>query len=300
MNPDGQSDLVPTLADLIATRRSERGWSYRHLQERSGDVIKSQRWQQLGTGVRIKEFPEPASIQAIADALEIGVDRVLLAAARSIGLEVRGHRSELASMLPAGADRLTQAQRDAVLAVIRSMVNPSGEIHATEDEEPQQEQGSPADGDEAGEGVGRGAPIELWDRALDLAQEGHREWSLVSALVKAGMPGQPWAAVPVSDGSQWHQVMDNRDGRIFDWAVDLVASAERTIDDAVRALEMVEDVRLVPAIRAAGPDRLRQLIRAARLTSGKSRLSSVGDTSLDVAALDLPNVEKGVDPDVDR
>jgi hypothetical protein len=116
-----QSHSVPTIADLIQARRAERGWSYRTLADRADHVFSAQRWQQLGTGVRIKEFPEPATIQAMADALEVDVASVVLAAAASIGLPVERRQSELAAMLPSNADDLTEEQRDAVLAVIRAM-----------------------------------------------------------------------------------------------------------------------------------------------------------------------------------
>jgi hypothetical protein len=133
---------VPTLADLISARKSDRGWSYQQLAGRANDVVSRQRWQQLGTGVRIKEFPEPTTIQAIADALEVDVTLVVLSVARSIGFEVRTQDSSLAAMLPPGADELNEEQRDAVLAVVRAMA-PRRTAGVTNDtnEEPRQEEG---------------------------------------------------------------------------------------------------------------------------------------------------------------
>lgn len=118
---DVQASAVPTLADLISARKTERGWSYQQLADRAHGAVSRQRWQQLGTGVRIKEFPEPATIQAIADALEVDVTLVVLGVARSIGFAVRTQDSSLAAMLPPGADQLNDEQRDAVLAVVRAM-----------------------------------------------------------------------------------------------------------------------------------------------------------------------------------
>lgn len=112
---------VPTLADLIQARKTARGWSYREIAARGNDVISAQRWQQLGTGVRLKEFPEPTTVSAMADALEVDVAAVLLATAKSLGLDVQRRQSELAAMLPSAADQLTPDQRDAVLAVVRAM-----------------------------------------------------------------------------------------------------------------------------------------------------------------------------------
>lgn len=135
MSPTGSaphSGEVPTLADLIKARRAERGWSYRQLAARADDVVSAQRWQQLGTDVRIKEFPEPATIQAISEALEVELSTVVLAAAGSIGLPVHRRQSDLAMMLPHDAALLTDHQRDAVLEVVRSMIAPddAGEVVA--------------------------------------------------------------------------------------------------------------------------------------------------------------------------
>ncbi|WP_336794238.1 hypothetical protein [Gordonia malaquae] len=111
-----------TLADLVQQQKAARGLSYRMLQERAGDVITAARWQQLGTGTRLKEFPEPATLEAMATALDVHITEVVLAAARSIGLNVtRGATSDLAAMLPPSAASLTVEQRDAVLTLVRSI-----------------------------------------------------------------------------------------------------------------------------------------------------------------------------------
>jgi hypothetical protein len=117
---------VPTLDELISERKQLRGFSYADLENRAGGVIRRQRWQQLGTSVRIKEFPEPATIQAMATALDVDVAVVVLAAARSIGLDVkRGAQSDLAAMLPYSASQLSTVQRDAIVTLVRSMTEPS-------------------------------------------------------------------------------------------------------------------------------------------------------------------------------
>lgn len=125
-------------------------------------MFSAQRWQQLGTGVRIKEFPEPATIQAMADALEVDVASVVLAAAASIGLPVERRQSELAAMLPSNADDLTEEQRDAVLAVIRAMT-PKETHHGAgteEVQEPRTQAGGPEHSGKAGGDRRRpGAPM---------------------------------------------------------------------------------------------------------------------------------------------
>lgn len=154
--PASQSHSVPTLADLIQARRAERGWSYRILADRADHVFSAQRWQQLGTGVRIKEFPEPATIQAMADALEVDVASVVLAAAASIGLPVERRQSELAAMLPSNADDLTEEQRDAVLAVIRAMT-PKETHHGAGTEEEQEPRTQARSTEHSSEGRGGSA-----------------------------------------------------------------------------------------------------------------------------------------------
>lgn len=115
-------DVVPTLQQLIRARMDERGWNYPELARRSGNVLSRGRWQQLGTGMRLKELPEPGSLLAIAEALEVDVTTVLLAAGQSVGLAVRRRGPELAHLLPAGTDRLSPAMRDAILTIIRAAV----------------------------------------------------------------------------------------------------------------------------------------------------------------------------------
>jgi len=153
---DVQASAVPTLADLISARKTERGWSYQQLADRAHGAVSRQRWQQLGTGVRIKEFPEPATIQAIADALEVDVTLVVLGVARSIGFAVRTQDSSLAAMLPPGADLLNDEQRNAVLAVVRAMAPRQLTGASNEDTSTQDATSNPTPYGEAGFG---GAPM---------------------------------------------------------------------------------------------------------------------------------------------
>lgn len=115
---------MPTLSELITEQKQRRGFSYADLENRADSAIRRQRWQQLGTGVRIKEFPEPATIEAMAKALDVDVAVVVLAAARSIGLDVkRGAQSDLAAMLPYSANKLSADQRVAIAALVRSITD---------------------------------------------------------------------------------------------------------------------------------------------------------------------------------
>lgn len=113
---------VLTLRDLITARIDERGWSYPDLERRSGGHLTKSRWQQLATGVRVAEFPKPASLMAMADALEVDITAVILATARSLDLPVSSRGPDLAQLLPAGTDRLSARMRDSILTMIRAAV----------------------------------------------------------------------------------------------------------------------------------------------------------------------------------
>lgn len=113
-----------TLQELIRARMDERGWSYSDLARRAGPTVglTKGRWQQLGTGRRMTEFPEPATLQHIADVLEVDVTTVLLATGRTLGLPVRVRGSNFGNLLPAGVDQLTERIRDGLLTIIRATV----------------------------------------------------------------------------------------------------------------------------------------------------------------------------------
>lgn len=120
-----------TLQGLIAARRTERGWSYADLEHRAGGKLSKSRWQQLGTGARITEFPEPATLEVMAEVLEVETTTILLSAATTIGMVVRRRGPHLADLMPAGTDRLSPRMRDAILAIIRAAVAESLNLDET-------------------------------------------------------------------------------------------------------------------------------------------------------------------------
>ena len=130
MSEDGRNDDafdMPTLAELITEQKQLRGFSYRDLEVRADSVITHQRWQQLGSGSRVKEFSEPATLRAMARALDVDEALVVLAMAKSIGLdvEVGGAQSALARMLPGSTRDLTAEQRNAIVGMVRAMTQSS-------------------------------------------------------------------------------------------------------------------------------------------------------------------------------
>lgn len=166
---------VPTLDELIAERKRLRGFSYTDLENRAGSVISRQRWQQLGTGVRIKEFPEPATLEAMAKALDVDVAEVVLAAARSIGLDVkRGAHSDLAARLPSTADRLTEVQRDAIVTLVRSITEVQHELEvATQQGTPGEKGEDQKTGLDEAQASARGAAARI-RRGRGVAAQKHR------------------------------------------------------------------------------------------------------------------------------
>lgn len=122
---------MPNLQQLITEQKRLSGYSYDEYANRSGHVISRQRWQQLATGQRIKEFSEPPTLQAMADALEVDITLVVLAMAKSLGLQVGTQQSDLALLMPPSARHLTPEQRDAIIRLVR-VFTPPGERNGME------------------------------------------------------------------------------------------------------------------------------------------------------------------------
>lgn len=120
--PSTPIDPVSPLDVLIRSRMEDRGWSYTDLARRSGQALTRGRWQQLGSGVQQRKFPDPTSLKAIADTLEVDITTVVLGAARTLGLNVRPNGAGMSQLLPDQTDRLSPRMRDAILAVIRAAV----------------------------------------------------------------------------------------------------------------------------------------------------------------------------------
>lgn len=115
--PDAQHVL--TLRDLIQRHMDRTGESRRALGDRSGVAHQTLGYWWAGT---IKTFPDPETMRAFADATRTPLSLVLLAAARTVGLPVTGTPS-LAAMLPPGTDDLTAKDVDAILGIIRALID---------------------------------------------------------------------------------------------------------------------------------------------------------------------------------
>jgi hypothetical protein len=122
-DPSSADDPVLPLDALIRARMRERGWTYSDLERASGRALTRGRWQQLGSGREQRKFPDPGSLTVIAQVLELDITSVVLAAARTLGLDVRRPGTGLSQLLPAEAAQLSARMRDAVLSLIRAAVS---------------------------------------------------------------------------------------------------------------------------------------------------------------------------------
>ena len=121
-----ESHSARPLDALIRAGMKERGWTYSDLERASGRALTRARWQQLGSGVAQRKFPDPSSLSVISQVLEVDITTVVLAAARSVGLDVRTRGTDMAHLLPALTERLSERMRDAILGLVRAAVADTG------------------------------------------------------------------------------------------------------------------------------------------------------------------------------
>jgi len=121
-DPRAEPDHALPLHDLIQARMQERGWSYSDLERTSGRALTRGRWQQLGSGAELRKFPDPGSLTVISEVLEVDITTVVLAAAQTLGLDVRRQGADLSNLLPDRTERLSDRMRDAILALVRAAV----------------------------------------------------------------------------------------------------------------------------------------------------------------------------------
>lgn len=105
------------LAELISSQKGDR--SYDQLERDCGGRPSSKRLQQIVTG-QLKAFPDPDSIRSLARGLRVSEAAVVLAAAESLGLDVRRALPALVEILPAEASDLSEREALAVAELIRA------------------------------------------------------------------------------------------------------------------------------------------------------------------------------------
>jgi transcriptional regulator with XRE-family HTH domain len=105
------------LAELILTRKGHR--SYSELAERSG--LSRAAIHRLTRGP-IRAVPDPHTLNGLAVALDVSIDRVAVAALRSAGVPVTDRFA--AGAVLERLDRLTSQQRAAVERLVEVMFDP--------------------------------------------------------------------------------------------------------------------------------------------------------------------------------
>lgn len=109
------------LSELIDTHRGGR--SYAELERDCGGSPSKGRLQQM-VKQPIKNFPDPPTVRALAQGLKVAQSAVVLAAAESLGLDVRTARPRVVELMPADADQLNERQAAAVAHLVSTIVHP--------------------------------------------------------------------------------------------------------------------------------------------------------------------------------
>lgn len=108
---------VPDLPTLIR-ERLDRGTTLQALEDASGGQVKAARWSTLSSGSRLKEFPEPRTLAAIARALSLTEGAVVIATARALGLDMEHRGPVLSDRIPSSADLLPVPVQSAIVNLV--------------------------------------------------------------------------------------------------------------------------------------------------------------------------------------
>lgn len=120
--PDGRRDhsQVPSIRDLIR-EALDTGKTVRDLQADSGELVRFQTFQELSRHDP-KQFPKDLkTFTGMSAALRVPETTVVLAYAKSIGVDISG-ASPFALRLPPGVDGLDPDVQDAVVRLIRALL----------------------------------------------------------------------------------------------------------------------------------------------------------------------------------
>lgn len=117
MNEGRYMPNEPDLRRLLLDAKGDR--SYRQFAADCGGLPTEKRIQQIANGTELKAFPDKESIEGIARGTGVTVTAVILAAARSLGLEVHSG-DDPDAMILAGANTLRPDQKAALHALARS------------------------------------------------------------------------------------------------------------------------------------------------------------------------------------
>jgi hypothetical protein len=110
----------PTIQQLLQEWRDHTGWSYAMMSKATGDVVARNQLHELTTG-QPRSWPDTKTVIALAEALSVSEQTVVLGFATSLGLPITTEGSLLATMLPRSADYLTLAERTHVIGIVTAL-----------------------------------------------------------------------------------------------------------------------------------------------------------------------------------
>jgi hypothetical protein len=108
----------PLLADLINDRKGTR--SFEDMAKDTGGAVTRGRFQQLATVRQQSQFPTPATLRGVVAATNLPMREVVLAAARSVGLQVPPDDPTVLAI--AGAGSLPADQKELLLNLARDLI----------------------------------------------------------------------------------------------------------------------------------------------------------------------------------
>lgn len=113
------NETGPTLQQLILDTKSELDRSYANIANASHGVLTANGLQKLATS-KFSAFPAPETLQGIADALGLSINEVVLAAARSLNINVRDSYQD--DLILFGAKTLPRESQELLKSMAREML----------------------------------------------------------------------------------------------------------------------------------------------------------------------------------
>lgn len=127
-----QGSGVPTIRDLIRDAL-DGGSSVRKLADDSNGLVKFQTFQELSNAAP-SQFPKDIkTVRGMASALRVPESTIVLAYAKSLGIDV-SVESGIAARMPKGADGLGIEMQNALVSIVRAAVKMNGVDHADQPE----------------------------------------------------------------------------------------------------------------------------------------------------------------------
>lgn len=126
----------PSVGDLLRARKEATGWSNREFEIASGDRVKAQTVDSMLNHKRRSWPKKIETLLGIASMLDVEPEVVVLAWAAELGVPIANDKPLLATRMPPGADKLTIAQQNAIIAQVRANISALDETSAAAHQEP--------------------------------------------------------------------------------------------------------------------------------------------------------------------